>query len=410
MRTLIIQLPVGEPGTATAYPYAWVPADASSTSLKLQWASSGLLPTTDRTTEVVALVPASALSWHQVSLPPGLHKQRARLEAALQGLLEERLLDDPTQLHMALPPHWKTTPLNWVAVCERAWLAAHLSALDAAGITVHRIVPEFAPSADRLHITATGDADTGWLWVRDAQRGVWGLPLASVNSTNLGLSSSELQEADIQAEPAAVAAVSERLALPAQLMPPAQHWLVALQSEWDLAQFGFQAHTQARLLKTLQRVSSQLWQQPQWRMARWGLLALLLSQVLGLNAWAWKTQRHWQAQQQSWTQALRQSFPETTVVVDAPLQMSQQVARLRQSSGQLNPADLEAMLAALGQALPAQMAAPRQWRFETGQLRLNNWPLKANEQAALQQALAPQGYALRAEGDAWLMQVQKEQP
>ncbi|MGV0960213.1 MAG: type II secretion system protein GspL [Limnohabitans sp.] len=410
MRTLIIQLPVGEPGAASSYPHAWVPTDATPTSLKLQWASASLLPAADRSTEVVALVPASVLSWHQVSLPPGLHKQRARLEAALQGLLEERLLDDPQQLHMALAPHWKTTPLSWVAVCERAWLSAHLSALEAAGITVHRIVPEFAPSHDRLHITATGDAETGWLWVRDAQRGVWGLPLASADTTRLGLSAAELQEADIQAEPAAVAAVSERLALPAQLMPPAQHWLAALQSGWDLAQFGFQAHSQARLLKTMQRAGHQLWQQPQWRMARWGLLALLLSQVLGLNAWAWKTQRNWQAQQQAWTHILRQSFADTTVVVDAPLQMNQQVARLRQSSGELNPADLESMLGALGQALPAQMAAPHQWRFETGQLRLINWPLKATEQAALQQALAPQGYALRAEGDAWLMLVQKEQP
>lgn len=410
MRTLIIQLPMGEPGAATAYAHAWVPSDAAQTPLKLQWASASLLPAADRSTEVVALVPASALSWHRVTLPPGLHKQRARLESALQGLLEERLLDDPAQLHMALPPQWKNTPQNWVAVCERTWLAGHLQALDAAGLTVHRIVPEWAPSPDRLHITATGDADTGWLWMSDADHGVWGLPLAGITPAKLGLSTAELQAADIQAEPAAVAAVSERLALPAHLMPPAQHWLAALQNGWDLAQFGFQAHTQARLLKAVQRTSSQLCHQPEWRWARWGLLALLLSQVLGLNAWAWKTRSDWQAQKQSWTQILRQSFPETTVVVDAPLQMQQQLARLRQGSGLLSPADLEAMLGALGQALPTHLTAPGHWQFETGQLRLINWPLKAKEQAALQQALATQGYTWRAEGDAWLMRVQGDKP
>jgi general secretion pathway protein L len=350
------------------------------------------------------------VSWHQVQLPPGLHKHGARLEAALQGLLEERLLDDPALLHMALPPQWKNNSHNWISVCDRAWLAGHLSALDAAGISVHRIVPEFAPSTDQLHIIATGDANTGWLWMHDAQRGVWGLPLTSASSVSLGLSPTDFKNADIQAEPAAVAAVSEHLGLPARLMPPAQHWLVALHSGWDLAQFGFQANTQARLLKTLQRASNQLWLQPQWRPARWGLMALLLSQVLGLNAWAWKTQHNWQAQQQSWTLTLRQSFPDTTVVVDAPLQMNQQVTRLRQNSGLLSPTDLETMLGALGQALPAQMPAPHQWRFETGQLWLINWPLKANEQAALQQTLAKQGYTLRAEGDGWLMQPQKEQP
>ena len=48
MRTLIIQLPMGEPGAATAYPHAWVPADAAPAPLKLQWASASLLPASDR--------------------------------------------------------------------------------------------------------------------------------------------------------------------------------------------------------------------------------------------------------------------------------------------------------------------------------------------------------------------------
>jgi general secretion pathway protein L len=78
-------------------------------------------------------------------------------------------------------------------------------------------------------------------------------------------------------------------------MPPAQHWWAALQSGWDLAQFGFQTHPRARLLKTAQRSTSQLWHQPQWGMARWGIAALLLAQLLGLNVWAWKTRSDWQA-------------------------------------------------------------------------------------------------------------------
>jgi general secretion pathway protein L len=65
--------------------------------LILKWASSQLLPKLDRASELVVMVPALALSWHRVELPPGLHKQKARLQAALHGLLEERLLDDPAQ-------------------------------------------------------------------------------------------------------------------------------------------------------------------------------------------------------------------------------------------------------------------------------------------------------------------------
>jgi general secretion pathway protein L len=133
---------------------------------------------------------------------------------------------------------------------------------------------------------------------------------------------------------------------------------------------------------------------------------LLASQLIGLNAWAWKTRADWQAQQSSWAQVLRETFPQTSLVVDAPLQMAQQVERLRKGSGQLGAGDLEAMLAALGQALPQGLAAPRQWTYETGQMRLQDFQPDATQEKALQQSLNALGYAWRAQGDAWLMIAQ----
>jgi general secretion pathway protein L len=102
---------------------------------------------------------------------------------------------------------------------------------------------------------------------------------------------------------------------------------------------------------------------------------------------------------------LRETFPQTQVVVDAPLQMAQQVERLRQGSGQLGAGDLETLLAALGQALPADLAAPRQWTYQTGQLRVQDFKPSASQQQSLQQSLSTQGYQWRAEGDAWLLRV-----
>jgi general secretion pathway protein L len=125
--------------------------------------------------------------------------------------------------------------------------------------------------------------------------------------------------------------------------------------------------------------------------------------LLGLNAWAWKTRADWQAQQNSWAQVLRETFPQTLLVVDAPLQMAQQVDRLRQGSGQLRAEDLESMLRALGQAMPAALAAPGQWTYQTGQLRLQGFQPDAAQQQALQQSLRQLGYQWRAQGDAWLM-------
>lgn len=413
MRTLLVQLPLAPPSTSLVYPHALVQAETGTQALRLQWAVASLLPAAERATEVVAVLPAAAVSWHRADLPPGVHKQSARLPAVLQGLLEDRLLDDPAQLHMALQTGWKDQPRPWVAVCDRTWLSAHLQALEQEGLSVHRIVPELNPACALavdapLQLTALGDADNGWLWMSHPERGVWGQALADgrgpeLNLAEWGISESERSLMDSQAEPGVVALVSQLLGTPARLMSPAQHWLKALASDWDLAQFEFQANARSRYLKTWQRGASSVWRSPTWRPLRWGLGLLLASQLIGLNAWAWKTRADWQTQQWGWTQSLRETFPQTQVVVDAPLQMAREVERLRQASGQLSPSDLEAMLNALGQALPQGLAAPGQWSYQPGQLRLQGFRPSNTEQQALQSALAAQGYSGRTDGDAWLM-------
>ena len=416
MRTLIIQLPSGPPSPTLAYAHGRVEAEPGSRTLALQWAATALLPGADRQTETVALVPAAALSWHRVELPAGLHKQAQRVQAALQGVLEDRLLDDSEHMHLALQADWANNPRPWVAACDRAWLSAHLQALEQAGLTVHRIVPELSPGTpdSPVQLTALGDADTGWLWVSHPERGVWGQPWPALRPAGLatherlGLSESEQATASLQAEPGAVALATELLGSGVRLMPPAQHWLAALAGDWDLAQFELRANARSRQLKNWQRTASSLWYSPTWRPARWGFWLLLAAQLVGLNAWAWKTRADWQAQQSSWAQVLRETFPKTTLVVDAPLQMGQQVERLRQGSGQLGADDLESMLAALGQALPPGLAAPRQWAYQTGQMRLQDFQPDAAQQQALTQSLSALGYAWRTQGDGWLMTAQAQ--
>lgn len=412
MRTLIIQLPTDMPNVHTQYPHTAFQSGTEKSSISIKWATPDLLPSIDRQTEVVALLPATATSWHKVTLPPGLHQQPARCLQALQGLLEDRLLSDPTHLHFALQTGWKKIPHPWVAVCDRAWLEAHLHALEKANLTVHRIVPELSPSSTpkvshHCKITTLGEGDTGWLWVTHSDQGVWGYPMRSLlaQPKALGFSQEDLQNIEIQAEPGVVELTVQILNATPQLIPPGQHWKTAVDGNWDLAQFDLRATTLTRQVKTLQRAISNFRHGPSWRPVRWGVFALLACQLIGFNAWAWKTRSNWQTQQKNLSQLLRETFPKTSVVIDAPMQMAREVDQLRQASGQLSSTDLEAMLSALGKAMPDGIPSPRQWHYQPGQLRLKNFKPNQTEQQAMQKSLQVHGYKWSAQGDDWLMSI-----
>lgn len=406
MRCLLLQLPLSAPGPAATYGMAeW---DGAMADAKPQTSSAplALLPPAARQTEVVALLPAAALSWHRVTLPAGLGRHSARLQAALQGLLEDRLLQEPPQLHLALAPQWAPGTPTWVAACDKAWLHAHLSALREAGFAVQRIVPELAPpeSGQRWH--ALGDEASGWLWCCDAEHGVSGWPVAAAAQ----MPGDWLVGATLQAEPGLARWAQSRSPQPPLLADTHAHWLAAARSGWNLAQFDLQSDARTRQWQSLRRGLDALLRQPQWRPTRWGLAALVLSQLLGLQAWAWMTRQHWQAEQDAWTQMLQQSFPKVAVVVDAPLQMARELARLRQASGQLTPQDFEAQLQALGSALPAGVAAPARLDYQDGQLRWPALALGAEQQTAFEQALQRQGLRLKTEGGMHSLHAMETRP
>lgn len=406
MHTLLLRLPPTPPSPAAVYGMAELDLAAPPTRLNVSSAPLALLPRATRQTEVAALVPATALSWHRVTLPAGLGRSSAKLQAALQGLLEDRLLQDSAQVHLALAPQWTAGTPTWVAACDKAWLQAHLQTLQAAGLTVQRIVPEFSPPASGQSGHALGDESNGWLWCTDAEHGVSGWPVAAAAQMPNGW----LASATLQAEPGLVRWAQARHGEAVALVDSAAHWRTAAASAWNLAQFELQTDARTRRLQGLRQTCDTLVRHPQWRPARWGLAALLFSQLVGLQAWAWMTRQQWQTEQDQWPQILQQSFPKVSVVVDAPLQMAREVARLRQASGQLTPQDFESQLQALGSALPPDVTAPTQLDYQEGQLR---WPapaLSAAQQTAFEQALQRQGYRLHSEANTQALQLLEAKP
>ena len=360
-------------------------------------------------TEVVLGLPGAALSWHQVTLPQGSLRAAPRLRAVLDGLLEDRLLDEPEQLHFAIEPGARAGLPMWVAVCQRSWLRALVQTLEAAGRRVVRIVPEFAPQppdAPTL-LFVTGEPEAALLTRCDAY-GVVSLPLAQASAALAG----ELPLASVVlAEPAVEEAAAQALGQRVPMLQLPQRWLQqAMSSAWELAQFDLAVSGRARAGKKFASVLHALRYAPEWRAARWGVALLLLTQLIGLNAWAWKERNALTAKRLAVNSILQQSFPAVKLVRDAPLQMAREVATLQQSTGQVAPQDFEPMLGALATTLaglPNASAAkpPSAIDFSAGQLRLRGLGLAPADVPALASAMVSRGYSVRAEGDLLLLQA-----
>lgn len=405
MRTLLLQLPTTPASPHAVYGQAWVDT-AGGTRSPAGFAPLALLPAVERRTPVAVIVPGAALSWHRITLPAGLARQSARLQAALQGLLEDRLLQDAAQVHIALPPQWQAGEPLWVAVCDKAWLLGHLQALDEAQLSVQRLVPEWAPPTQSEFWHAVGSEDSGWLWHGSAEHGITGWPVTAFGP---GVIEGPVKDR-VLAEPALASWAQKQWPEQVQLVETGSHWPAALASGWELAQFELATRLRQRHWLRWRQRFDVLLRHPQWRPARWGLLALLMAQLVGLNAWAWMTRQQWQAQQDAWTAMLQESFPKVTVVLDAPLQMAREVARLRQGSGQLAAADFESQLQALGSALPAGVGAPTRLTYQDGVLQWPALSMSATQKTAFEQALAQQGYNLQSQGEPWRLQSREARP
>jgi general secretion pathway protein L len=352
--------------------------------------------------EVVAVVPHSRLAWLRVQLPPASHGPR--LQSVLHGLLEDRLLDDPQQLHIVLAPDAEQTARTGgdtlVAVCDKQWLRDALAPLQAAGLTVQRITPELSPS-DKPVLQVMGEPDHSQSVLCHAD----GVTLLPPNTAQwrafTELSQDNLQ---IQAEPAMVTRVQSTLQRQPMLQSAAQRWVKSSQSDWDLAQGEWAQGP----LQRLQRKVLTAWQTalhaPVWKPVRWGVVALIALQVLGLNALAWRERSALNAQQASLQNILKTTFPSVTLVIDAPLQMQREVDALKQKSGSASSTDLEPLLAALAGVLPAGQT-PQQIHFTNHTLSLQGVTFDSNAPGMAR--LKAQGLNLRQDGnDTWVLQAE----
>ncbi len=356
-------------------------------------ASASALPRAD---SVVAVLADGDVGWHRLILPKA---PPARLSAALAGLLEEALLDEVDVTHLALAPGAAAGQPGWVAAVNRSWLRGVLVALEQAQVLVDRVVPlawpDDPPSGHFSEIPGLVDANgTPALQLTWAHvDGVASLPLQGSLARAL-LPQSVPEGTRWTATPAAAAAAEQWLGdSPVGVLTPQQRELQAARSLWNLRQFDLSQKTRGtRALRALWK----RWLGVEWRPARWGLGALLVIQLIGLNVGAWRQTAQLSSQRQALITTLQTSFPQVRAVLDAPAQMRREIERLRAGAGQPGEADLEPLLEAAALAWPANRPPVDHLQYEPGRLTVAAVGWAESEIEQFRSQLRPAGWDVAA--------------
>ena len=405
MSTLVVQIPPrarlrssangaapDASGLATEYVYVTSP-DGLALETQGHCAAS-LLP---KATTVIAVLTDADVSWHRITLP---RAPAARLRTALGGVLEDALLEDADDVHLALAPTAVAGQPTWVAAASRRWLRGELAALEKADVFVDRVVPMAWPDDPPIGHFAETEVDPG-----STTHGIalhWAHPhgVASVRLQG-GLARALVPSpapagTRWSATPGAVAAAEQWLGGPVRVMAPGQRLLQAARSLWNLRQFELaRRHRGVRALRdSVRRFFS-----PEWRPVRWGVAALVAAQLVGLNLWAWHQRGAIEARQAAMQAIVRATYPNANpqdIQRDADAVMQRETQALRSFAGKPGDADLEPMLQAAASAWPADRPAVETLRFEPGRLTLSAPGWSDAQTVQFRSLLRPTGWAVEA--------------
>lgn len=394
MSLLVILLPPRARGDAAALPpaeYAYAfSADGRNVSRQAR-APAAALPRADH---VCVLMADGDVGFQRVTVPKA---PAARLRDALAAVLEDNLLAEPEALHLALEPGTVAGQPGWVAVVDKAWLSAVLADLEAAGLAPERVLPPAWPEAlPHLHaMLPAHDHNAAPVMILSHADGVTRLPM-SLAFARQQIDRLGTGQVPCSAHPAVSAAAERWLGAPVTVLGDAERALQATRSSWNLRQFDLAArHRGLRALREAWRHIGT----PEWRPVRLALGALLLVQLVGLNAWAWQLERRVAARQQAVNQLLQTTHPQVRAVLDAPVQMQRETERLRAAAGRPGPADLEPMLAVAAAAWPDGKPPLRALRFESGRLTLTTTGWSDADRSTFGERARAAGYQAEHKGE-----------
>jgi len=411
LSTLIVLLPPRDPAVPSQeWQLPELPFVLLDKSGRTQRAGRSALALLPRATSTVLMVAARDLLMMPAALPP---LRGPRLRQALPNIVEDQLIQDPQTCHIAVDPQPLAGGRQLLAIIDRGWFRFICEGFSAAGhrslraVPVTRCLPQGVALDTAAEVAETVNAgepgiagsagvptapvtapegvasavpmvaavlgavvqtapamllegavervvENGVLRVELAiARGVQGeglaVPASAVNATLGALAGAApvslymLTEVPGN-EPSLAASSPARLAAyvhGASPLPFEQLARRALECRFDLCQFEFASQPWRLDRATLRRLRLPV------------LLAVgaLVVAIVGANVQWLMLARQRDAISTQMTELLLNTFPKTTVVLDAPDQMSHQLQQLRVAAGELSPDDFLSLADGLARSL-----------------------------------------------------------
>jgi len=315
---------------------------------------------------VVAVLRPGDVAFQRVSVPKA---PAARMRAALVGVMEEALLEDEDEVHLALAPDAKPGGEHWVGVVNKPWLRAQLDALETGDVPLDRAVPSWWPDQGVAgHTFREGGPDdpVQLAWRDDA--GVLCVPLASPVARSLLTALAEDTVVRWTATPDTALDASEFVGMPVATVTDEDQALRAARAGWNLLQFDLAP--QRRGVKLVRDLAARFAFDPAWRVTRRGLFALVAVTLLGLNIRALQESHRITQKKAALTAAVAEAFPNVKSIYDPAGQAQQQIDLLRAAAGRPGDGDIETLLQAAESAWPQGHSPVENLKFEPGRLTL----------------------------------------
>ncbi|MCK9685445.1 type II secretion system protein GspL [Scleromatobacter humisilvae] len=319
-----------------------------------------------RASLVVAVLRPGDVAFQRVAIPKA---PAARMRAALTGVMEEGLLEDEDEIHLALAPDAKPGGEHWVAVVNKPWLRAQLAALEAGNVALDRAVPSWWPDqgvAGHTFREGGPDEPAQLAWRDDA--GVLCVPLASPVARALLTALPEDTVVRWTATPETALDASEFVGMPVASVTDEEQGLRAARAGWTLLQF--ELAPQRRGVKLVRDLAARFAFDPAWRVTRMGLIALVAVTLLGLNIRAFQENHRIAQKKAALATAVAEAFPNLKTIYDPAAQAQRELDTLRAAAGRPGDGDIETLMQAAESAWPQSHSPISNLKFEPGRLTL----------------------------------------